>query len=448
MAGRSGNRISSDNIFVAIDPRNFKSYDSGSYGHIVGTDPSKHKPLFWLKAKSAESFDITGSGAINDWYDSSGNNHSASKVSGGDLTWDGSGSVYFNGTNDAMINSSKPTGSEATVFLVAEWLDLTTYNHVFADGNTLNSVIISGYADSTVIIIGNNGSQLNTIKSISTGSRSFLTSNYTDGSDFNRINFSQENTSALTYTRSVGYLLGKWYNNTGFFNGRIREIIYFDRTLPTQDIISIENYLNIEHQGNTKTIVTDLVKPNREIRLLNGVGYSDGYFTFDGTDDQISFGSIDEPVGSFSIEIWAQSTDGSNTKNIVTNWQNGNNAWTLARYRSGSTQRYDWALTGNGTLSYSLSASTGIRSTFNHIVCVFDTDTDSGYIYVNGKLANSVEGTWTSTPTAGGFVNIGGVNGTSFNEWAGNIGQFVYHTTALTPKEIYNSWNSKKELYT
>ena len=126
---------------------------------------------------------------------------------------------------------------------------------------------------------------------------------------------------------------------------------------------------NQRSYSGSGTIVNDL-KDKKIGNLVNGVGFSNSLFVFDGTNDYIDCGSIQliSTSSPFSVEIWCDSTNPAGFPTLLSLKSNGNN-WFLfyasgeLRFGSPSTwykgsylttnsdlqQFHQWVITYNGS---------------------------------------------------------------------------------------------------
>jgi hypothetical protein len=200
--------------------------------------------------------------------------------------------------------------------------------------------------------------------------------------------------------------------------------------------------LRLEQNGNT---IYDLSKNNNYGTLINGVGNNTdncGSLIFDGIDDvisvkdssNISFSGDD----TYTLSAWVKPTIGSTTWYGV--FSKGNeNSYAM------NINTIDWHLEfevyGSTVVSraFSTTSNVVIPNVWNHIVMVFDGNSQK--IYVNNILINS------RTTTLGTISNTSNLRiglGNDGEYFKGYMSDIKIYNRALSQSEITQNFNATK----
>lgn len=202
--------------------------------------------------------------------------------------------------------------------------------------------------------------------------------------------------------------------------------------------------------SGTGTTWTDVVNGNNGT-INNGTAYTssqEGYFQFDGVDDQVNFGNpaIFESY-PLSIDVWfyADSTDSKNDGII-----------TKGRTR-GNTSERNFDIFGNGTnlifvISNNSSYIVNINGTYpaleqwHHLVCMWDgtTNTNGAKMYLNGSLFAQGDASATNFAT-GKNIFAGGNRAGFFLD--GRISAIKMYNKSLSAAEALQNYNATKNRY-
>jgi dipeptidyl aminopeptidase/acylaminoacyl peptidase len=191
--------------------------------------------------------------------------------------------------------------------------------------------------------------------------------------------------------------------------------------------------------GNTKsypgsgTTWTDLSGNGNNGTLVNGVGYSNGSLSFDGSDDYISSVSIPNPNGELTCEVAINYDSKGAYHNI---------------FDRGASRPMLW-IDPNNKLEVSFRAAAGgITSSDAYngqdivVTAVYNSNSSPGILlYVNGNLVgtqNTTHVTWANPST---FTLFNRGNSQTFD---GKLYYLKFYTKALTASEVLQNYNALK----
>jgi hypothetical protein len=246
------------------------------------------------------------------------------------------------------------------------------------------------------------------------------------------------------------------YNWTlGSSNGKLFDIIMFDRVLTNKEINLVENYLNKKNEIYPTLVTTDLSKNFEQGKLINGVNFNsnDKVWEFDGVDGYINFGSSNVGLftystDSFSIEAWVKTTD-LGTECIVSRLPTNLVGWELslnARLIAFNIRNGGANLIQAQTNGYSVTSGE-----WSH-VCVTKAAGLAGSTvtsYINGVLVPTtiINNSLTDATTQGNLlVGAREYSGVT-NEFNGSISNVKIYNKALTAQEIKYNYNISKSRF-
>ena len=203
--------------------------------------------------------------------------------------------------------------------------------------------------------------------------------------------------------------------------------------------------------GNT---VTDL-QGNSNATLVGGPTYSDGYLTFDGTNDYLlTSTSLASKVTTdvTTISMWAYPMDNGvlltelGQATINTGWHNAQ----IERV-SGTMKFGTWsgAFVGGSITSITSTIATSTNAWYNFTM-VYDGSTLTAY--VNGASAGTVTYSRSNPVENGNGLHyaIGAIDGTNMGDgtYANmRLGQFLVYNVALSAGEILQNYTATKGRY-
>lgn len=169
------------------------------------------------------------------------------------------------------------------------------------------------------------------------------------------------------------------------------------------------------------------------------------YLVFNEVQGEVNCGGIDF-AGSVTISAWVNyDASGSNTYRRAVAKGNFSSGWQLGLT---SANTAEFAATEDlGTLRV-LSGTTAMStSSWNHIVGVYDIDTDAIYLYVNGNLENSTSispGSMGIMLNADPFMIGRAYPEGGANRWKGFIDGISYWNRALSIEEVTEIYQNNK----
>jgi hypothetical protein len=219
---------------------------------------------------------------------------------------------------------------------------------------------------------------------------------------------------------------------------------------------------------SSATTVNNLAFPETGT-LVNGVLFNNenkGYFTLDGTNDKIDFGTRISSLNltfPFSVDLWINVNPTGNTTTTRGIFSTSNTPTTIAYY--GVFIQLSNAYNGSGNYRLSLSVGNGVSpgttgrltlATSNEVLtggtwCHVVGTIDSGptfKIYVNG-----IERSGTLSGTGGGLnwgvnttTEIGPSNAYN-NILVGSVSNLKFYNKLLSQKEVLQNFNADKYRY-
>jgi hypothetical protein len=173
--------------------------------------------------------------------------------------------------------------------------------------------------------------------------------------------------------------------------------------------------------------------------LVNGVGFTasnNGAFTFDGTNDYISFGNSSAvQQSSGTLSAWAKaSSPGASYRGIIAK----QGAYGLF-YTDGILVAYDWAA--------DTPRSTGINiadNTWKNVVLTYQSGVSNGTnIYINGVSVLTT--TITILSQVGNLFGGAEANASQFSSCQAS--SFKMYSRVLTATEVLQNYNATKKRY-
>ena len=176
--------------------------------------------------------------------------------------------------------------------------------------------------------------------------------------------------------------------------------------------------------------------------LVNGVGFSSvnaGYFSLDGTNDNINFGTVPaNTTGTSTVAYWVKTT--SSTTGLPLSFDSYGGIY-INRFTTGKILAFFDGSTGDNT-----SADVSIRSvndgSWHYLSATTDGSTCS--MYIDGVL----DKTYSETPsfTTSIYNSIGG-QADGFNFINCFVSLAHIYNRALTAQEILQNYNATKKRY-
>jgi hypothetical protein len=211
-------------------------------------------------------------------------------------------------------------------------------------------------------------------------------------------------------------------------------------------ILNLDAGNSLSYSG-TGTTWTDMSGNNRNGTLTNTT-YTDPYFTFNGTNSQVSIADnalLEPGTGDFTVETWVRATTllGS-SRVIIGKFNNGGASQHVSyalRTLANGTTRFE---VGNGTSTVNSPTFTISTDTWYQIVGVWsNVASNSIELYVNGVSQGSNSHAFTSVLNSSNPLYVGTYNGGEYSQgWVGNVSAVRYYNTALTAEEVTQNFTA------
>jgi len=241
---------------------------------------------------------------------------------------------------------------------------------------------------------------------------------------------------------------GQWFEVTGFQV----EAKSYSTPLADTSRSATDGWVDLSSNSNDGTLVNDVVTGTSHYRsgdviLPNSARYLD----FDGSDDYINVNhnsAFDTNI--FTIEIWFKSTADDNTHDSLIT-RNGDvytssNGWSLGKLRNGlgsTTNALRWLVWGTSTYTDLTGDST---ASGNWIQAVGVSDGTNLYLYQNAvQKASGSKPAGNIYPSSYGFKI--GANKSGSDLWNGQIAAVKFYSDALSAAEVLQNYNSTKSRF-
>ncbi len=218
--------------------------------------------------------------------------------------------------------------------------------------------------------------------------------------------------------------------------------VAYNPSIVTDGLVFQVDAANIKSYSGSGTNVTNISNSNYTGVLNNGVGFSsnnNGVFTFDGSNDYISFVPNDIfniGTGDFTLLAWHKTSYKSNYSTIMSlDDGNGTGYLLYTSINSGVMRNWVAGVPKNGNIDI----CTGV---WNLI----------GLTRTSGLCTQYVNGVVDTTFTASGVLQISGrtlIIGQNANSYYynGNISTVQIYNRSLTQQEILQNYNATKGRY-
>ena len=218
--------------------------------------------------------------------------------------------------------------------------------------------------------------------------------------------------------------------------------VAYNPSIITDGLVLYLDAANLKSYSGSGTNVTNIFNSNYTGALNNGVGFSlnnNGVFTFDGSNDYISFLPNDIfniGTGDFTLLAWHKTSNKSNYSTIMSlDDGNGTGYLLYTSINSGVLRNWVAGVPKNGTIDICTGLWNLVGLTRNSGLCTQ---------YVNGVV--------DTTFTASGVLQISGRNlsigqNAGYYYYNGNISIVQIYNRALSQQEILQNYNATKGRY-
>jgi len=220
-------------------------------------------------------------------------------------------------------------------------------------------------------------------------------------------------------------------------------------SLPTP--ILFYNPANPSSYPGTGVTVTNLTGSAPNGALEGSVGFTNPYFTYNGTTSTIKINDsavLEPDRGDITVELWVRPTVFSGQKILIAKTDSGlSSGWGYGlRLSPGSTAYFE---VGNGTNSVVSPSSTLTANVWQQVVGVW-SNVDSKFIkmYVNGVSPGQISHSTVGVKDTTSPLYIGSFGGGTFSQWfTGDTGITRIYRAALTENQILQLFNNDKSIY-
>jgi hypothetical protein len=189
---------------------------------------------------------------------------------------------------------------------------------------------------------------------------------------------------------------------------------------------------NIASYTGTGSIWTNLVN-NTQYTINNGTfdSVNGGSIVFNGTNTQVSLGTILPANSNFTKEAWINASE-----------LNANTSYNIISSANSFFFAFGTSLRAGFGSNYTQVTTTIAINNWYHVVLTFNDQANTLILYVNGVEENNAIVTDSYLAQE---VLIGSIN--NQNRWKGKISQVKIFNRSITPEEINASYNSSKARY-
>lgn len=181
--------------------------------------------------------------------------------------------------------------------------------------------------------------------------------------------------------------------------------------------------------------------------LINNTTYSNGYMSFDGSDDYVSAPlSANTLLCSNEITImgWVYVTSFPNTSQAIlakktSASSNGDSSFTLRKFSNGSTE---FQMTWNNSLLSYFDSSTPSINTWFHMAIVVKNGSPGFQMFLNGNNNNGASTSYVSPSWSD--VNTYNWQFGLFETATGRVANVLFYNRALTQTEVQQNYNAQK----
>lgn len=449
---RYGPKIVTDGLIVCYDAADNLSAPSSQL-------PVKQGCVAWLDGADDDVFTYSSGTLVSEWRDKSGKanhvaNGTASEQPSRDATLNSKSVVNFDGTDDYLQSSvSLDLSSGSTMFAIVNCDNGSSDAGVIS----INSVLSHGitiHNGSLAYFYYGSGGYHTTQSTGGTGVDNIFTKVWNGTTSGNRISYKNGtqgySTGTMSSSNSTGvYRLGK---QTTCLDGKIAEIIIYERILTDAEITKVHNYL----QNKWGKAVSDAKWYDMTVNANHGSVtsapvYSEsnkGSFAFDGTNDYISSSNYSLSGGQ-TFEVWFQITGGPDSP-----------AGMLVQHDHAVPANFGINHVSSDKLAASISYTDGTReysgktttTTFSHdvlyhVALVYDTSASKVIWYVNGAYDN--QWTLSKTPAFASKPFVIGRWSTSYNNYYfdGNVYKASVYSKTLSATEVKQNFEATRQRF-
>ena len=215
---------------------------------------------------------------------------------------------------------------------------------------------------------------------------------------------------------------------------------YYQGNIVTSNLLFYYDAGNLVSYPKSGTSTRNLTSLSTNVGTLNnGVGFSSnngGYFTFDGTDDNINIGTVGGYSNQMTCEAWFRTTSSASWKDMICGpvgdviFTVNGNVINFGSQGNSPIPHINYSNTVVNTGAWFYAAATYNGSTVN--------------IYINGVLDATYARTGSQTP---GNLRIGSNDNGAGEFYNGDLPIVRMYSTALSQSQIIQNFNAQKSRF-
>ena len=242
-------------------------------------------------------------------------------------------------------------------------------------------------------------------------------------------------------------------NTAGLVQGRP-----WQSNIVTADLVMHLDAGDVNSYSGSGTAVNDMTDNNLDAVLVGGVGFTDYYWTLDGTDDYIRSANLYSTIGNpdtFSVGLWAYPTNTGVVLGITssTTPSTGYFFSAIEFTNSGGKPLPEFGL-WNGTSIVSDQGSALEYNTWYHMVQTYNAGTNTMKGYINGAEVASATVIFNS-PHDDSNTNhylLFGASATPTNQgdgtyYNGRMSEIRVYDRALSAADVLDNFNATRSRY-
>jgi len=455
MALQYSPKIITDSLVMCLDASQNKSYPTDL--------PVKNGLALWLDAADDSTFSYSSGTSVSQWRDKSGNNSHVSQATSANqpsrsATQNSRKILTFDGTNDSLSTSiSLDLSVTHTIFAIASQTTGTSDAGLVSINNSLNNGLTL-HNGSTYYAYYGDGSK-NANSSITTSTTYIFTKVFKGTSSTTRqvyLNGTSATTTGVIANSDASGVIRLGQQST-YLNGKIAEVIIFNRELTATELKQVHTYLGQKWGiSNTDRSIVDLSNNNNHGLFGNATVanmpdydfYNKGALTFNGSSDEVNFGDVIKFTSTqdFTLEVWVNYLP--NATSYVPLLSKEDSPGFGYALKVDETYSYQPYLVITGTTSAYRYANVNINDgVWHHIVGVAKASSTTIDMYVDGVLINGIASllSWAGTATTNA-LRLGKNYSSAF--FKGKLSNSKIYNKALSATEISQNYEAQKSKFT
>jgi len=449
-------KIVQDSLVMCLDASQNKSYPTDL--------PVKNGLNLWLDAADDATFSYSSGTSVSQWRDKSGNNSHVSQATSANqpsrsTTQNSRKILTFDGTNDSLSTSiSLDLSVTHTIFAIASQTTGTEDAGLVSINNSLNNGLTL-HNGSTYYSYYGDGSKYAT-SSITTSTTYIFTKVFKGTSSTTRqvyLNGTSATTTGVIANSDASGVIRLGQQST-YLNGKIAEVIIFNRELTATELKQVHTYLGQKWGiSNTDRSIVDLAGNDDNGLFGNGTVanmplydyYNKGSFKFDGSNDYISIPYNSRLIpNTLTLSAWINRTAAVSYAHFIgvpvsdTTWASPYISYGIEYIGTTDTISLVTGYTDNN-FDYTSATAFG-NDTWFHFAATYDKTNVK--IYINGVLQTTRAETRTLYASTANFY-IGSNNTTSGYPLNGKIANLLLYSRALSAAEVLQNYEAQKSKF-